>query len=84
MLGTAGVEEQAVAKAVTVLSAPAVDVDTKLRTRLHDHFGQLTRAVLDVPYDPALVAGGPLVFDQLSADTREAWLHVTAKVADGL
>lgn len=76
--------EDAVAKAVTVLSAPAVDVDTKLRARLHDHFGQLTRAVLDVPYDPSLVAGGPLVIDALSASTREAWLHVTATVADGL
>ena len=76
--------EDAVSRAVTVLSAPSFDVDPKLRARLHDHFGQLTRVVLDVPHDPALVAGGPLLIDALAGSTREAWLHVSAAVADGL
>ena len=71
-------------RAVTVLSAPGAAVDAKLRARLHDHFGQLTRVVLDVPHDPALVAGGPLVVDALQNSTREAWLQVTAAVAEGL
>jgi len=74
----------AVRKAVTVLSAPSEDVDTKLRARLHHHFGQLTRIVLDVPHDPALVAGGPLMVDSLANSTREAWLQVTSAVANGL
>jgi MinD-like ATPase involved in chromosome partitioning or flagellar assembly len=76
--------EDMVRRAVTVLSAPGADVDAKLRARLHDHFGQLTRVVLDVPHDPALVAGGPLVVDALQNTTREAWLQVTAAVAEGL
>jgi MinD-like ATPase involved in chromosome partitioning or flagellar assembly len=76
--------DDAVRHAVTVLSAPAADVDAQLRARLHAHFGRLTRAVLDVPHDPALVAGGPLLVDALAPTTREAWLHVTAAVADGL
>ncbi len=73
-----------VSRAVTVLSAPGIDVDAKLRARLHHHFGQLTRVVLDVPHDPALVAGGPLLVETLQDGTREAWLQVTAAVADGL
>ena len=76
--------EAAVSRAVTILSAPSADVDPKLRARLHDHFGQLTRTVLDVPHDPALVSGGPLRVETLAPTTREAWLHVTAAVADGL
>lgn len=74
----------AVERAVTVLSSPAPRRDEALAGRLHEHFGRLTRAVLDVPYDPALVAGGPIDYEALSRESREAWLHVTAAVADGL
>ncbi|HEY8721680.1 MinD/ParA family ATP-binding protein, partial [Pengzhenrongella sp.] len=77
-------QEEAVSKAVTVLSAPSADVDQALRARLHDHFGQLTRVVLDVPHDASLVAGGPLLIDSLASETREAWLQVTSAVAEGL
>ncbi len=71
-------------RAVTVLSAPAPRVDRRLRRRLHEHFGALTRSVIDVPYDRGLVSGGPIGYDALSRRTREAWLQVTAEVADGL
>lgn len=70
--------------AVTVLSAPAKRADPQLQDRLHDHFGSLTRVVLDVPHDPALVSGGPITYDALSAASRAAWLRVTAAIADGL
>ena len=70
--------------AVTVLSQPSPRRDAELAARLHDHFGRLTREVFEVPYDPALVAGGPIDHDALSDATRRAWLHVTAAVADGL
>jgi putative peptide zinc metalloprotease protein len=40
--------------------------------------------VLDVPHDPSLVDGGTLSYDALAPATREAWLQVTAAVADGL
>ncbi|TFC21175.1 MinD/ParA family ATP-binding protein [Cryobacterium glucosi] len=73
-----------VAQAVTVLASPAKTADRALSARLHDHFSQLTRTVVDVPYDPALVAGGPLNIDALAPRTREAWLYATAAIAEGL
>jgi len=76
--------EEAVRRAVTVLSAPEPKVDKDLRTRLRTHFGALTRTVIDVPHDKALVAGGPIDYEALDQRTRDAWLHVTAVVADGL
>ena len=63
---------------------PGAPPDPALAARLHDHFGQLTRDVLDVPYDASLVGGTPFEFDRLSRRTREAWLHVAAAVAEGL
>jgi putative peptide zinc metalloprotease protein len=77
-------QHEKVRQAVTVLAAPAKNRDTALTDRLHTHFRQLTRAVLDVPYDPSLVGGGRLSFDALAPATREAWLRVGATVADGL
>jgi len=76
--------EEAVRKAVTVLSAPEPKVDKDLRARLRSHFGALTRAVLEVPHDKALVSGGPIDYDALHPRTRDAWLKVTAVVSDGL
>lgn len=76
--------EHKVESAVTVLSAPAREPEEGLSRRLHDHFGRLTRAVLDVPHDPALVDGGTIEIEKLHPETREAWVHVTAAIADGL
>ena len=76
--------EQKVREAVTVLASPSKVADAQLNRRLHGHFASLTRAVLDVPHDPALVDGGTLNYDNLAPETREAWLQVTATVADGL
>ena len=73
-----------VAQAVTILASPAKTADRQLSHRLHDHFSQLTRTVVDVPYDPALVAGGSLNYDALAPRTREAWLVATAAIAEGL
>jgi MinD-like ATPase involved in chromosome partitioning or flagellar assembly len=73
-----------VERAVTILAAPGERPDPALAARLHDHFGQLTRAVVDVPYDPALVAGGTIEVHRLSPATRRAWVHATAAVAEGL
>jgi len=73
-----------VAQAVTILASPSKTVDQQLSARLHDHFGQLTRTVLDVPHDPSLVGGGPLNVDTLAPRTRAAWLQATAAIAEGL
>ncbi len=70
--------------AVTILSAPASSNDPALSARLHDHFAQLTRAVVDVPHEQSLVAGGPIDFAALSKPSRDAWVLATAKVAEGL
>jgi MinD-like ATPase involved in chromosome partitioning or flagellar assembly len=82
-LSAAG-RQDTVQNAVTVLSAPARTADPHLHQRLHDHFGKLTRTVLDVPHDPALVSGGPITYDALSPSSRTAWLRVTAAIAEGL
>lgn len=76
--------EDAVRKAVTVLSAPDPKVDKSLHKRLRTHFGALTRTVVDVPYERALVSGGPIDYDRLRPATRRAWLRATAAVAEGL
>ena len=73
-----------VAQAVTILSSPGDSVQPELSRRLHDHFAALTRTVLEVPYDPGFQSGGPLNVDVLAPKTREAWLQVSAAVADGL
>ncbi len=75
---------EVVRNAVTVLSDPAPQRDSALAARLHEHFGQLTRAVVDVPYDASLVGGSPLLVEHLDRRTREAWLRVAAVVAEGL
>jgi len=70
--------------AVTILAAPSARPDKKLTERLERHFEQVTSAVVHVPFDPALVDGGPIDFDALSAETRDAWLTVAATIADRL
>jgi MinD-like ATPase involved in chromosome partitioning or flagellar assembly len=82
-LRAAGLSEQ-VRKAVTILSESSASVDKDLRKRLRQHFGTLTRTVVEVPFDPALVAGGPIDYSRLKRSTRDAWLRATAAVADGL
>jgi MinD-like ATPase involved in chromosome partitioning or flagellar assembly len=76
--------ESKVDNAVTVLSATTDAPDPQLARRLRGHFGSLTRAVLEVPFDPALVDGGAISYPVLSRATREAWLKVAATVAEGL
>lgn len=76
--------EDAVRRAVTILSDPAPRADRDLRKRLRSHFGALTRAVVEVPYEPELVGGGRIAYRKLRPATREAWLYATATVAEGL
>ncbi|WP_214467080.1 MinD/ParA family ATP-binding protein [Microbacterium flavescens] len=70
--------------AVTVLTAPSSRPDRRLEARLSRHFQQVTSGVVIAPFDPSLVDGGPIDFDALSAETRDAWLTVAATVADRL
>lgn len=71
-------------KAVTILSDPSAQVDTKLADDLVDVYQQRTRGVYRVPYDPALVAGSVVPYAQLSENTKMQWLKACAGMAAAL
>ncbi|HEY3690549.1 MAG TPA: hypothetical protein VGL46_09615 [Pseudonocardiaceae bacterium] len=52
--------------------------------RLHvlQHFHDRCGVVVEVPHDPQLAAGVPMVFTRLAPATRRAWVMVAAAVAD--
>jgi hypothetical protein len=58
--------------------------DPEVQAQLHRHFGSLTRGVLEVPFDEALLRGGRVDVRALHPVTMDAWLSVAATVADGL
>ncbi|MBC3191886.1 MinD/ParA family protein [Pseudonocardia sp. C8] len=51
---------------------------------VREHFRARARAVVVVPYDPALVAGGRIRAEDLRDGTRDAFLELGALVVDGL
>jgi hypothetical protein len=67
-----------------VLSDPSPMVDPKLAYDLEEVYEQRTRAVYRVPYDPALVAGSVVPYDQLSEATTRSWLRACAGMAAAL
>lgn len=71
-------------KAVTVLSDPSVQVDSKLAHDLVQVYEQRTRAVYRVPYDPVLVSGSIVPYAQLSDATKTSWLRACAGMAAAL
>jgi MinD-like ATPase involved in chromosome partitioning or flagellar assembly len=71
-------------KTVTVLSDPSTKVDEKLASDLVSVYQQRTRSVFRVPYDPALVAGSVVPYEQLSDETRMSWLRACAGMAEAL
>ncbi len=50
--------------------------------RIADGFEPFVRAVVRIPYDPALV-NGPIRYEALQPATQRAWLAATAAVAQG-
>jgi MinD-like ATPase involved in chromosome partitioning or flagellar assembly len=71
-------------KTITVLSDPSPMVDPKLVQDLEEVYEQRTRAVYRVPYDPALVAGSVVPYEQLSEATTRSWLRACAGMAAAL
>jgi MinD-like ATPase involved in chromosome partitioning or flagellar assembly len=71
-------------KVITVLADPSPNVDEQLAKDLVEVYGQRTRSVHRVPYDPALVAGSVIQYAQLSEETRSAWLKACAAMAEAL
>ena len=72
------------ANGVTILSEPSAKTDKALNDRLDNHFRQITRSVVHVPYEPDFVGGGRFDIDRLKPATRRAWLHACAQIAEGL
>jgi MinD-like ATPase involved in chromosome partitioning or flagellar assembly len=76
--------EHKVADAVTIFSQPTPNVDPVLLNDLTEHFTSRTRAVVRAPYDPVLEMGGRIEYSRLRPETRDAWTHVAALIAQGL
>ena len=51
--------------------------------QLEDHFASRCRAVVTIPYDPHLEAGGVLELDELDDETVEAYRELAAAVGEG-
>ncbi len=51
--------------------------------QLEDHFAARCRAVVTIPYDPHLEAGGVLDIDELAEDTVDAYKELAAAVGEG-
>jgi MinD-like ATPase involved in chromosome partitioning or flagellar assembly len=51
--------------------------------QLEDHFASRCRAVVTIPYDPHLEAGGVLDLDELDEGTIEAYRELAAAVGEG-
>ena len=75
-----GYTEQ-VADAVVVLCCDRVSPEID-RERVRAHFASRSRAVVEIPYDPHLVAGGKLDLGLMGKETQLAFLELGALIAD--
>jgi MinD-like ATPase involved in chromosome partitioning or flagellar assembly len=80
LLDEAGMDDM-VANAVTLLSCPSPN-PTPLVDDLAAHFAGRTRAVVVVPYDPALESGSQIEYSDLLPQTRRAWMRAAAVLMD--
>lgn len=81
-LRKAGHKEK-LANSIAVITQPAQSSEERLakaRELLEDH----VRAVVVVPFDPALDEGDEIEWDRLSKATRRAYLEATAALVEGL
>jgi MinD-like ATPase involved in chromosome partitioning or flagellar assembly len=69
---------------ITVLSEPSSHVDEQLVQDMVDVYEQRTKAVFRVPYDPALVPGSVIPYEELTDATRMAWVRACAAMAGQL
>ena len=68
---------------VTVITQADPKAPEEAIRRIRDGYRTLSRAVVHVPYDPAMLEG-TLSYDNLKPATQRAWLSATAAVAQGL
>ncbi len=72
-----------VSRAVAVISTVRPASKELDMLRLREHFGARVRAVVEIPYDRHLVTGGIIDMAQLDNSTEQAFLELSATVADG-
>lgn len=73
-----------VRNAVCVISHTTPKGDPGAGVHTREHFEQWVRAVVDIPYDPALAPGLQLDPTKIGKRTDEACLEMAATVVDGL
>ena len=70
--------------AVVALNTATQGTNLVKLDEIEAHFKSRVRAVVKIPYDPALAAGSVIRFDQLNKNTREAARELAALVVEGL
>lgn len=70
--------------AVCVISHTSAKGDPGTGVHTREHFEQWVRAVVDIPYDPALAPGLHLDLTKIDKRTDAACLEMAASVVDGL
>jgi MinD-like ATPase involved in chromosome partitioning or flagellar assembly len=73
-----------VRNAVCVISHTSAKGDLGAGVHTREHFEQWVRAVVDIPYDPALAPGLHLDPTKIQKRTDDACLEMAASVVDGL
>ncbi|SDP97847.1 MinD-like ATPase involved in chromosome partitioning or flagellar assembly [Lentzea jiangxiensis] len=73
-----------VAGAVTVVGPAAAAASPKVREQMLAYFARRTALVVEVPFDPQLAGGRPIVHARISDTSRRAWVSAAAAVADRL
>ncbi|MCL2471511.1 MAG: AAA family ATPase [Propionibacteriaceae bacterium] len=67
---------------VTIITLADPKASDESIRRIRDGYAALSRDVVIIPYDPAMVEGA-LLYDNLKPATQRAWLAAAASVADG-
>jgi MinD-like ATPase involved in chromosome partitioning or flagellar assembly len=73
-----------VRKSVVALNTATQGTNLVKLDEIETHFKSRVRAVVKIPYDPALAAGSVIKFDQLHKNTKAAARELAALVVEGL
>jgi len=73
-----------VRKSVVALNTATQGTNLVKLDEIESHFKSRVRAVVKIPYDPALAAGSVIKFDQLHKNTKAAARELAALVVEGL
>ncbi|WP_460773389.1 MinD/ParA family ATP-binding protein [Microbacterium sp. GXF7504] len=71
-------------RAVVVLNTSRPGTPLVRANEVEEHFRSRVRAVVRLPYDALVAAGGAIVFSELERETRQAARELAATVVEGL